>query len=80
VTSLERDVCSYMALRNAPVSWAELRGQFTVSEGYLTLLITVLKRRLWVMQDRLSFTLSSLGEAALQPRAQRGAFEGRATW
>ena len=80
MTPFEADVMRYMALRDAPVSWAELRGQFTVSEGYLSVIITTLKRQLLVMQDGLAYRLSSVGEAELRPRPRRAAFEGRAAW
>jgi len=80
MTPIELDVIRYMMLRNAPVSWAELRNQFVISEGYLAMVIDSLKRKLMVMQDGPSYRLSSLGEAALEPRARRAPFEGRAVW
>ena len=80
MTPIELDVIRYMMLRNAPVSWSELRNQFIISEGYLAMVIDSLKRKLMVMQDGPSYRLSSLGEAALKPRAHRAPFEGRAAW
>ena len=80
MTPFESDVLRYMALRDTPISWGELRGQFVVSEGYLTIVINSLKRKLMVMQDGLFFRLSGAGAAALEPRPRRAAFEGRAMW
>ena len=80
MTPIELDIVRYMKLRDAPVSWSELRNQFVVSEGYLAMVINSLKRELLVMQDGLSYRLSSLGEAVLEPHPRRAAFEGRAVW
>ena len=80
MTPIELDVIRYMMLRKAPVSWSELRNQFVISEGYLAMVIDSLKRELMVMQDGLSYRLSSLGESVLEPRPRRAPFEGRTVW
>jgi len=80
MTPFERQIIRYVELRGGTVNWGELRGQFVVSEGYLTVVINSLKRQLLIFQDRLSYRLSSLGEAALTPQRRRPAFEGRAVW
>jgi len=80
MTPIELDVVRYIMLRNAPVSWVELRNQFVISEGYLLVVINSLKRKLLVMQDGLSYRLSSLGEVALESHPRRAAFEGRTAW
>ena len=80
MTPIELDVIRYMKLRDVPVSWSELRNQFVISEGYLVMVIDSLKRKLMVMQDGQSYRLSSIGDAALEPRARHVPFEGRAAW
>jgi len=80
MTPFESDVLKYLALRDAPVSWAELRSQFVVTSGYLTVVINSLKRHLLIMQDGTAYAPTSLGSEALKPRPRRAAFEGRAEW
>ena len=80
MTPIELDIVRYMKLRDAPVSWSELRNQFVVSEGYLSMVIDSLKRELMIMQDGQSYRLSSLGESVLEPRPLRAPFEGRTVW
>ena len=80
MTPFERTMLEYMELRGAPVSWAELRGQFVISEGHLTVVVNSLKRHLLIMQDRMAYALSSVGRAALELQARRAPFEGRAQW
>ena len=80
MTPFEVKVLQFMALRDAPVSWSELRDQFSVSEGALTVVVNSLKRKLMIRQDGTAYALTSLAGEALKPRPHRGAFEGRATW
>ena len=80
MTPSERDVLKFLMLRDAPVSWSELRNQFSVSEGALTVAINSLKRQLMVRQDGTAYALTEPGRDALKPKPRRAAFEGRAAW
>ena len=80
MTPQERRVLQFMALRGVAVSWSELRDQFSVSAGALTMVVNSLKRKLMIRQDGTAYALTSLAGEALKPKPRRGAFEGRATW
>jgi len=80
MTPFEKDVLRFLALRDAPVSWSEIRDQFTVSEGALTVAINSLKRKLLIRQDGTVYALTEPGRAALEPRPRRVAFGGKAAW
>ena len=80
MTPFESDVLRVLKLRAGPVSWQALREQFSVSAGYLGIVLRSLKRKLLVEHDAGCYRLTSLGGAALEPRARRAAFEGRGEW
>jgi len=80
MTPFEKDVLTFLSLRDAPVSWSEIRDQFTVSEGALTVAINSLKRKLLVAQDGTFYAPTSLGRDVLKPRPRRVAFGGKAAW
>ena len=80
MTPFERQVIRFMQLRGGTITWAEFRNQFSVSEGYATVVFNSLKAKLLIMQDGVSYGLSSLGRVALTPQPRRPAFEGRAVW
>ena len=75
MTPFEELLLRYMATRGS-VSWAELRNQFVMSEGALTVVVNSLKRRLLIQQDGLYYRVTSFGAAALVPKETRGPFGG----
>lgn len=77
MTPFEELLLRYLELREV-ASWADLRGQFVVSEGYLTVAMNSLKRHLYVQQDGLYYRATNVGRAALAPKERRRPFEGRA--
>jgi len=82
MTPDEAKILNYITIKGV-ASWSQLRGQFCLSEGLLTIILNSLKRHVQIEQNGLYYRITSIGKVALEqltnpPRPEP--FAGQPEW